>query len=164
MIVSVSLSNDRAKLPAYMTSHAAGADLFLAEAVEIAPGEVRSVTTAIRSEFPEGFVALIFERSSFSRKTGCSLANKVGVIDADYRGNWQLQIRNDAGLTLKDRVLKCFAQIVGKPFRPSGTVSFGIGERVGQVVFVGCERATFVTKEDLSTTARGENGFGSTGQ
>lgn len=133
----------RATLPAYGTAWAAGADLYaLCEApVVIAPGQTVLVHTGIALEIPVGFVGLIYARSGLATKRGLAPANKVGVIDADYRGEIMVALYNQSGV-------------------PQTVES---GERIAQLVIAPFLQATFEESEQLSDTVRGEGGFGSTG-
>ena len=81
--------------PAYATEFAAGADLYnLKEEVTLLPGETKLIHTGIALEIPEGYVGLIFARSGLATKRGLAPANKVGVIDSDYRGEIMVALHN----------------------------------------------------------------------
>ncbi len=144
MLVKIRKLDERARLPQYGSEAAAGADLYaLPEApVTIAPGETAFLPTGIAAEIPEGYVGLIFARSSLGIKRGLAPANKVGVIDSDYRGEIRVGLHNHG----KE------AQTI-EPF-----------ERVAQLVIVPFLHAEFTESETLSDTARGAGGFGSTGR
>ena len=132
-----------AKLPAYGSECAAGADLYaLSEnPIRIAPQETAIVHTGLAVEIPEGYVGLIFARSGLATKKGLAPANKVGVIDSDYRGELRVALYNHTK----------YVQTV-EPF-----------ERVAQFVIMPYVAAQFEEAEELSDTVRGEGGFGSTG-
>ncbi len=133
-----------AALPAYGSERAAGADLYAcldADAV-IAPHETLMVPTGICLEIPEGFAGFVYARSGLASKRGLAPANKVGVIDSDYRGELIVALHNHSGAP----------QTVGK------------NERIAQLVIAPYLKAAFTESETLSDTARGEGGFGSTGK
>lgn len=132
-----------AKLPAYGSEFAAGADLYaLSEnPIRIAPQETAIVHTGLAVEIPEGYVGLIFARSGLATKKGLAPANKVGVIDSDYRGELRVALHNHTK----------YVQTI-EPF-----------ERVAQFVIMPYVAAQFEEAEELSDTVRGEGGFGSTG-
>lgn len=130
-------------LPSYGSEYAAGADLYalLPEAVTIAPGETRMIHTGLAAEIPEGYAGLVFARSGLASKRGLAPANKVGVVDSDYRGEWMVALHNHSGEP----------QVV-EP-----------GERIAQMVIVPYLTARFEEVGELSDTVRGTGGFGSTG-
>ena len=132
-----------AKLPAYGSEFSAGADLYaLSEnPIRIAPQETAIVHTGLAVEIPEGYVGLVFARSGLATKKGLAPANKVGVIDSDYRGELRVALYNHTK----------YVQTV-EPF-----------ERVAQFVIMPYVAAQFEEAEELSDTVRGEGGFGSTG-
>ena len=133
-----------ALLPHYGSEHAAGADLhaFLQEgAVTLSSGETKLIPTGLSFAIPEGFVGLIYARSGISVKRGLAPANKVGVIDSDYRGEVMVALYNQSGK----------AQTVEN------------GERIAQIVITPYVKAEFSEAETLEDTARGKGGFGSTG-
>ena len=135
--------NERAIIPTYGTEFAAGADLYSCEEneIKIAAGETRIIHTGIAMEIPQGYVGLIYARSGLSTKRGLAPANKVGVIDADYRGEIMVALYNQSG----------------------AEQTVGIGERVAQIVFTRYDMAEFEVVDELDSTERGEGGFGSTG-
>lgn len=130
-------------LPSYGSDYAAGADLYalLPEAVTIAPGETLMIHTGLAAEIPEGYAGLVFARSGLASKRGLAPANKVGVVDSDYRGEWMVALHNHSGEP----------QVV-EP-----------GERIAQMVIVPYLTARFEEVGELSDTVRGTGGFGSTG-
>jgi dUTP pyrophosphatase len=135
--------NERAIIPTYGTEFAAGADLYSCEEkeIKIAAGETRIIHTGIAMEIPQGYVGLIYARSGLSTKRGLAPANKVGVIDADYRGEIMVALYNQSG----------------------AEQTVGVGERVAQIVFTRYDMAEFEVVDELDSTERGEGGFGSTG-
>ena len=135
--------NENARIPTYGSTAAAGADLYACEAgeVTIQPNETKLIHTGLAMEIPEGLVGLIYARSGLASKKGLAPANKVGVIDSDYRGEIMVALHNHgtAAQTIAD------------------------GERIAQIVFAPYYAAEFTVVEELGDTARGEGGFGSTG-
>ena len=132
-----------AKLPTYGSESAAGADLYaLLEApLTVAPGETVLVHTGVALALPAGTVGLIFARSGLATKRGLAPANKVGVIDADYRGELMVALHNHGS-----------AAVTVEPY-----------ERIAQLAILPYITADFCETEDLDETARGSGGFGSTG-
>lgn len=143
MDIAVKKLNKNAKLPAYGSEYAAGADLYacLEGEVAIAPGQTAVIPTGIALELPVGYAGLIYARSGLATKKGLAPANKVGVVDCDYRGEVKVALHNHSAET----------QTVA-PF-----------ERVAQLVITPYITARFEEAEALSETARGAGGFGSTG-
>ena len=144
MLVKVKKLESNAILPTYGSPQAAGADLYaLVEggSLTIAPGETVLVRTGLSVEIPEGYVGLIYARSGLATKKGLAPANKVGVIDSDYRGEVKVALYNQSQA----------AQTVEQ------------GERVAQFVIAPYLTAEFTEAETLSDTKRGAGGFGSTG-
>lgn len=144
MLVKIKKLNDRAKLPAYGSDYSAGADLYAATdvPVEIAPGETVFIGTGIAAEIPEGYVGLVYARSGLACKKGLAPANKVGVIDADYRGEIKVALFNHS----------------------QSVQTVDAGERVAQLVVAPFLKCEFEETTELSETVRGEGGFGSTGK
>jgi dUTP pyrophosphatase len=143
MKVRIKKIDDRAIVPTYGSEYSAGADLYalLDEKTEIMPHETKFIHTGISVEIPEGYCGLIFARSSMGAKRGLAPANKVGVIDADYRGEIMVTLHNHSE----------------KP----ATVEQG--ERIAQLAIVPFLKAEFEESDELSDTVRGTGGFGSTG-
>ena len=143
MEVPVKKLHPAAKLPVYATAEAAGADLCacLPEAVTIAPGETKMIPTGLAVEIPRGYVGLVFGRSGLALKRDLAPANKVGVIDSDYRGELKTAIHNHG----------------------SHPQAIEPGERIAQLVLVPYLTAQFLETDTLSDTQRGTGGFGSTG-
>lgn len=144
MKVRIKKLNEKAKIPTYGSEYSAGADLYalLEEAIEIKPHETTFVHTGISVEIPEGYCGLIFARSSLGAKRGLAPANKVGVIDADYRGEIMVTLHNHSEVTA-----------TVEPF-----------ERIAQLAIVPFLKAKFEESDELSDTVRGAGGFGSTGK
>lgn len=145
--VSVKRLSDTAILPTYGSEKAAGIDLYAdakslsLKRVNIAPGEYMKIPTGFAFELPEGYCALILARSGLSTKKGLRPANCVGLCDEDYRGNYMVPLYNDS-----DEV-----QVVEH------------GDRIAQVMFVPYVQAELTEVDSLSSTDRGEGGFGSSG-
>lgn len=137
------LFND-AKLPTYGSAEAAGADLYacLTEPVTIKPGETAWISTGIALEVPKGCAGLIYARSGMATKRGLAPANKVGVIDSDYRGEVKVVLLNHSDTM--------------QTIEP--------GERIAQLVITPVLTPPYEETEDLSDTDRGIGGFGSTGK
>lgn len=135
--------DERAVAPAYGSVDAAGADLYavLDSPLTLAPGQTALVHTGLAVEIPAGFVGLVCARSGLATKKGLAPANKVGVIDADYRGEVMVALYNH------------------------GMVHQTIdhGERIAQLVLVPYLTAAYEQTDSLSDTVRGAGGFGSTG-
>jgi dUTP pyrophosphatase len=142
--IRVKKLNPDAKLPTYGSSEAAGADLYacLTDAVTIEPGEVSWISTGIALEVPKGCAGLIYARSSLGIRRGLAPANKVGVIDSDYRGEIMVVLHNHGK---EAQVITC-------------------GERIAQLVVTPVLTPMFFEAENLEDTARNSGGFGSTGR
>ena len=142
--VRVKKLHPNAKLPTYGSVEAAGADLYacLDAPVEIAPGETVWIPTGIALEVPKGCAGLVYARSSMGVKRGLAPANKVGVIDSDYRGEIRVVLLNHGKTTQ--------------------TVTHG--ERVAQFLITPVLTPDYEEVEELSDTDRGTGGFGSTGK
>ena len=133
-----------AQLPTYGTAFSAGADLYacLEEPVTIAPGETKKIPTGLAMEIPIGCAGLIYARSGLGTRQGLAPANKVGVVDSDYRGEFMVFLHNHSAETR--------------------TVSHG--DRVAQLVVTPVFTPGFEEADELTDTARGAGGFGSTGK
>ena len=142
--IRVKKLNVNAILPAYGSAEAAGADLYacLDAPVSIAPGETAWIPTGVALEVPKGCAGLVYARSSLGAKRGLAPANKVGVIDSDYRGEIRVVLLNHSQQT----------QVV-EP-----------GERIAQFLITPVLTPMYVEATELSDTTRGEGGFGSTGK
>lgn len=142
MKVKISKINPNAIIPVYSSKSAAGADLYNYESsVTISAGQTVLVGTGICMEIPEGYVGLVFARSGLATKQGLAPANKVGVIDSDYRGEIKVAIHNHSN---QERIIEK-------------------GERIAQLVVVPYLACEFEEGE-LSLSERGAGGFGSTGK
>ena len=141
--VSVKLLDPRAKVPTYGSADAAGADIYALTdgPVTIAPGETVIIHTGLAFAIPQGYVGLVYARSGLASKQGLAPANKVGVIDADYRGELMVALHNHGGET---RTVQC-------------------GDRIAQMVITPYLTAAFECVDELDDTVRGVGGFGSTG-
>ena len=142
--IRVKKLNENAILPTYGSAGAAGADLYacLDEAVTILPGETAWIPTGIALEVPVGCAGLVYARSSLGAKRGLAPANKVGVIDSDYRGEIRVVLLNHSKET--------------QTVQP--------GERVAQFLITPVLTPEYEEVDELSDTQRGIGGFGSTGK
>ena len=141
--IKIKKLNNDAKVPTYGSEFSAGADLYaLTETpVSIEPGETKLIHTGLAIAIPDGLVGLVFARSGLATKQGIAPANKVGVIDSDYRGELMVSLYNQSKET----------RIVEN------------GDRIAQICFVPYITAMFEQSDFLPETVRGEGGFGSTG-
>lgn len=142
--IRVKILREGAVLPTYGSAEAAGADLYacIGDAMTIAPGETAFVPTGIALEVPKGCAGLIYARSGMACKRGLAPANKVGVVDSDYRGEIMVALHNH------------------------GTVpqTIGNGERIAQFIITPVLTPTYEAVQELSDTIRNAGGFGSTGK
>lgn len=129
-------------LPAYAQPGDAGADLFAREDVTLAPGERRLVPTGIALALPEGYVALVHPRSGLAHRSGLSIVNAPGTIDAGYRGEIQVCLIN---------------------LDPGTPIVLARGDRIAQLVIQRFESAEFIEVDALPDSVRGTGGYGSTG-
>ena len=134
--------DEKAIIPTYGTEYSAGADLYalLDEDLEIKPGETVMIGTGLAMAIPNGYAGLIYARSSLGSKKGLAPANKVGVIDSDYRGEIKVPLFNQSKET----------QIITK------------NERIAQIIFTPYLKVNFQETDELDDTTRGTGGFGST--
>lgn len=141
--IKIKRVNLNAKLPSYGSNFAAGADLYacLEEEIEIGPGETKLIPTGIAAQLPSGTVGLVFARSGLASKQDLAPANKVGVIDSDYRGEIMVPIHNHGR---EKRVIQ-------------------IGQRIAQMIVMPYYFADFEESGELEDSVRGVGGFGSTG-
>ena len=141
--VNIKKLKETATVPSYGSVCAAGADLYACEdsPVTVEAGKTVLIHTGIAMAIPDGYVGLIYARSGLATKKGLAPANKVGVIDSDYRGEIMVALHNHGSIT----------QTVES------------GERIAQIVFTPYAAAAFCVTEELDSTVRGEGGFGSTG-
>lgn len=145
MNINVKKLNENARFPFRATSGSAGADLFacIDSDVTLAPGERKLIPTGIAIELPDcNCGAFVFPRSSVSSKFGVSLANCVGVIDSDYRGEIKVPLINHSS----------------EPYIVKN------GDRIAQMVIMPVIMPEYTEAQQLEETARGEGGFGSTGK
>lgn len=142
--VNIKKLDERATVPTYGSEFSAGADLYACVdgVIEIKPHTTVVVPTGIALELPVGFAGLIYARSGLATKKGLAPANKVGVVDCDYRGEVKVALHNHS-----EKVQTVDA-----------------GERIAQLVITPYLTAEFVECDTLSETVRGEGGFGSTGR
>lgn len=142
--IHVKKLSPNAILPTYGSAEAAGADLYacLEKPVTIEPGETAWISTGIALEVPKGCAGLVYARSSLGVKRGLAPANKVGVIDSDYRGEIKVVLLNHG--------------------KSAQTVEHG--ERVAQFIITPVLTPAYEEVEELSDTQRGSGGFGSTGK
>ena len=142
--IRVKILKQGAKLPTYGTAEAAGADLYacLDNPVTIEPGQSAFIPTGIALEVPGGCAGLIYARSGMACKRGLAPANKVGVVDSDYRGEITVVLHNH------------------------GTVPQTVenGERIAQFIITPVITPAYEAVEELSDTVRNTGGFGSTGK
>lgn len=142
--VNLKKLHENAVVPSYGTEFSAGADLYacMEEAVTIAPGETAFIHTGIAVEVPVGYAGLVYARSGLACKKGLAPANKVGVVDADYRGEIMVALHNHS----------------------AEPVTVESGERIAQMVITPFLAVDYQVVEELTETVRGEGGFGSTGK
>ena len=135
--------NPNAIIPTYGSECAAGADLYacIESPVTIEPGQTVFISTGLAMEIPEGYACFVYARSGLSCKRGLAPANKVGVVDADYRGEITVALHNhsDEPKTIE------------------------VNERIAQIVIAPFVHVAFDEVDELSDTVRGAGGFGSTG-
>ena len=142
--IAVKKLREGAILPTFGSPEAAGADLYacLERDVTIAPGETAFIPTGLAMELPRGYAGLIYARSGLACKRGLAPANKVGVVDSDYRGEFIVALHNHGA--------------------QAQTIS--TGERIAQLVVTPVLIPEYIEVETLSETSRGAGGFGSTGR
>ena len=142
--VKIKKLDENAVIPTYGSEYSAGADLYYVgdEPLTIEAGQTVLVHTGVAMEIPEGLVGLIFARSGLASKRSLAPANKVGVIDSDYRGEIMVALHNHS----------------------SAPQTIDAKERVAQIAFVPYVAAAFEVVDELEDTARGAGGFGSTGR
>lgn len=140
-MIKIKLLNENAKVPTYATTGAACFDIYAAESTDIIGGEQAAISTGLAFDLPEGKALMVYSRSGHGFKHGVRLGNVVGVIDSDYRGELKICLRNDGGSIFSVRA----------------------GDRIAQGMIIDVERYEFEAVDELSETARGDGGFGSTG-
>ncbi|MDO5126426.1 MAG: dUTP diphosphatase [Eubacteriales bacterium] len=141
--VSIKKLKEKATIPTYGSAYAAGADLYacIDENITIQPQQTVLVPTGLAMEIPEGYAGLIYARSGLASKKGLAPANKVGVVDADYRGEVMVALHNHSS--------------IATTIEPN--------ERIAQLVIAPFLAASFREVNELPDTVRGTGGFGSTG-
>lgn len=142
--IKVKKLREGAHLPTYGTEFSAGADLYacLEESVTIEPGQTKKIPTGLAMELPNGTAGLIYARSSLGTKRGLAPANKVGVVDSDYRGEFMIFLHNHG----------------------SEPQTIAHGDRIAQLLVTPVFTPGFVEAQELTDTDRGAGGFGSTGK
>ncbi|MEA5004388.1 MAG: dUTP diphosphatase [Christensenella sp.] len=142
--INIKKLDEKAVIPTYGSEFSAGADLYacLDEEVVIAPGETQMIHTGIAMEIPLGYAGLIYARSGLASKRGLAPANKVGVVDSDYRGEFMVALHNHSD-------------------KPQAVAP---GERIAQMVVTPVMQLSFCEVQELDETVRGAGGFGSTGK
>lgn len=143
MKVAIKKLNEKATVPSYGSEFAAGADLYacIDGDIQVAPHQTVLIPTGVALELPLGYAGLIYARSGLATKKGLAPANKVGVVDCDYRGEVKVALHNHSE---EAQTVVC-------------------GERIAQLVITPYLTAEFIEAEELSQTVRGAGGFGSTG-
>jgi len=143
MKVNIKKIDERAVIPTYGTAFSAGADLYAVcdSDILIPVGETVLVHTGLCIEIPVGYAGLIYARSGLASKKGLAPANKVGVVDSDYRGEVMVALHNHGKA---DQSVSC-------------------GERIAQLVIAPFLAVEFTECDKLTDTVRGQGGFGSTG-
>lgn len=142
MKIKIKKLSDSAILPTYGSEFSAGADIYALDSACIEPGKTSLIRTGISVEIPVGYGGFIYARSGLATKRGLAPANKVGVIDCDYRGEIMVALLNHSDE--KQEILS--------------------GERIAQLVIAPYIKAEFEECDCLSDTNRGNGGFGSTGK
>lgn len=140
--MKIKLLSENAKAPTYATDGAACFDFYAAESKTVHAGQAAIVDTGIAVEVPENFALLLFSRSGHGFKHGIRLANAVGVVDSDFRGSVKVCLHNDSGFVY----------------------SVAAGDRIAQGLIVATFRHKIEVVDELSETARGAGGMGSTGK
>ncbi len=144
MKVRLKKLNEKAIMPTYGSEYSAGADLYacIDNDIVIEPGKTAFISTGLAMELEAGYVALIYARSGLACKRGLAPANKVGVIDSDYRGEIKVALHNHSDTPQ----------------------AIAVNERIAQMVVTPYIKCEFEQADELSDTVRGEGGFGSTGR
>lgn len=144
MNINIKKLKKNAIIPTRGSEYAAGYDLYacLEKPIDVKPGETAKVPTGISMEIPVGYAGMIFARSGLATKKGLAPANKVGVCDSDYRGEYIVALYNHS----------------------NKTVTINPGERIAQLVIMPFLEVEFNEVNELNDTARGSGGFGSTGK
>ena len=154
MEVKIKKLNPNAVIPTYAKNGDAGMDLVATSIISDTPEQI-TYDIGLGLEIPEGFVGLVFPRSSI-RKTGLQLSNSVGVIDSGYRGELQATFNKVFGSE------RMYDEIKVKEIQSNEY--YKVGDRIAQIMIIPYPPIEFVEVEELSNTERGEGGFGSTGK
>ncbi len=154
MEVKIKKLKPNAIIPTYAKEGDAGMDLVATEILKDTPEQI-TYGMGIALEIPEGFVGLIFPRSSI-RKTGLQLSNSVGVVDSGYRGELQATFNKIFGGE------RMYDEMKVKEIQPNDF--YKVGDRIAQIMIIPYPPINFVEVEELSDSERGEGGFGSTGK
>ncbi|MDE5853071.1 MAG: dUTP diphosphatase [Oscillospiraceae bacterium] len=144
MNINIKKLRENAIIPTRGSEYAAGYDLYacLEKPIKVEPGETVKVPTGISMEVPVGYAGMIFARSGLATKKGLAPANKVGVCDSDYRGEYIVALYNHS----------------------NQTITINSAERIAQLVIMPFLEVEFNEVNELNDTARGSGGFGSTGK
>ena len=154
MKVKIKKLNPLAVIPSYAKAGDAGMDLVATEILKDTPEQI-TYGMGIAIEIPEGFVGLVFPRSSI-RKTGLQLSNSVGVIDSGYRGEIQATFNKIfGGERFYDET---------KNTEDTSNEFYKVGDRIAQIMIIPYPPIEFMEVDELSDSERGEGGFGSTGK
>ena len=159
------------KTPKYKSESASCFDLYAAEEAVIKPSECVKIKTGIAFEPPEDVGIMVYPRSGISAKTTLRLANSVGIIDNDYRGEVKVLLENVMPLPMRQNLVPAYQLVDGTVvdgdyshgYLPEGTIVIKKGDRIAQAMPIKIERATLTRTTEVSKTKRGEGGFGSTG-
>ena len=141
MKVKIKKTHPNGKIPTYATDGSGAFDFYSAEDVVVHETHAEAINLGVAMEIPDGYVLLLFPRSSTGKNTWLRMANSVGVIDSDYRGT----------------IHALYENVVW------GNYLVQTGERIAQGIIVPIPKVEFEEVEELSTTERGDGGFGSTG-
>lgn len=143
MKLDIKKLKDNAIIPTFGTDYSAGADLYacIDESIVIKPGETKLIPTGLSMAIPEGYGGFIYARSGLATKRGLAPANKVGVVDADYRGEVMVALYNQS----------------------NEEQTIDVNERIAQLVIAPFLKVEFNEVDELDETDRGSGGFGSTG-
>ena len=144
MQIKIKKLKPNATIPSKGSQFSAGFDLHacITNSIKIEPGSTVKIPTGFALEIPNGYAGFVFARSGLATKSGLAPANKVGVCDSDYRGEYVVAIHNHGKMTIE--------------IKPN--------ERIAQLIFIKVSDFNFVEVEELSETERNDKGFGSTGR
>jgi dUTP pyrophosphatase len=169
MIVKVKKTHPNAVLPTYAHPSDAGADL-TAVWVKYAGETDKPYTeygTGLSFEIPEGYVGLLFQRSSVSKQP-LTLANAVGVLDSGFRGEVTYRYKGDALASVimqeHQHDLEEYLKHMRNIYHPEAELGYKVGDKIGQLIIMPYPKVAFTEVEELATSERGEGGYGSTGQ